>query len=101
MPIAPAGGECRPAIAVDASGRVHVSFYDERERDLVYAVRARTWTTTVVADEDDVGSESAIAIDPLGNPVIVYRDATRGDLRLLTIDSYRYDAFFPTIMGDH
>ena len=61
------------SIAVDGSGRPHLSFCDEELGTLYYGTtRQGTWVTETV-DTADAGFYSAIALDSGGRPHIVYR----------------------------
>ena len=59
-----------PAIAVDIYCVPHISYYDQDNRDLKYAVRNPSWETEIVDSDGDVGEESGIAVDIFGNPHI-------------------------------
>ena len=57
-----------PAIAVDASGAVHVTHYAPLERELRYSRRSPTgaWSTVVIDDSAEAGEELAMALDTQG-----------------------------------
>lgn len=61
------------SIAVDASGVIHVAYYDRDNGRLKYANYAGgMWTTSVVDEAAHVGTYTSIAIDANGNPAIAY-----------------------------
>ena len=54
------------SIAIDSSGKVHISYYDYTNLDLKYATNASgNWVITIVDSDGDVGKYSSIAIDLL------------------------------------
>jgi flagellar hook assembly protein FlgD len=69
------------SVALDGSGRVHMSYYDGSTHDLKYAVRqSGLWTTTVIDTTGDTGLWTSIALDAQGNPHISYYYALLPDL---------------------
>ncbi len=73
------------SIAVDASGGVHVSYYGESSRSLLYALRTEGVFTVEIADEEG-GQYTSIALDAEGGVHVVYvseslsvRHAARGE----------------------
>ncbi|HEX5242130.1 MAG TPA: fibronectin type III domain-containing protein, partial [Tepidisphaeraceae bacterium] len=71
-------------MAYDASGTLHVAYYDSASTSLKYAERntAGVWSTTVTLDPGPrVGSSLAIAIDSVGHTGIAYYDAKKADLK--------------------
>jgi hypothetical protein len=61
------------ALALDAAGKAHISYYDSANLDLKYATnKTGAWVATTVVSSGDVGRYSEIAIDAWGDPVIVY-----------------------------
>jgi hypothetical protein len=76
------------ALALDASGKAHISYYDAVNLDLKYATnKAGWWETQTVAWSGDVGRYSDIAIDGWGDPSIVYFNASTAELRYTNYDS--------------
>jgi hypothetical protein len=70
------------AIAVDSSGFLHISYFDEINGDLKYASNTSgSWEIEVVDFSADVGRYSSIAIDANDNVHISYYDASNGDLK--------------------
>ena len=70
------------SIAVDSSGRPHISFCDFTNFDLKYAVPNGTvWTIQIVDWQDMVGLDTSIAVDSSGNAHISYFDYTNKDLK--------------------
>ena len=68
-------------IALDKSGYVHISYYDQSNKDLKAANNASgSWETLTVDPNGDVGEFSSIAIDHLDNIHISYWDTTNADL---------------------
>lgn len=73
------------AIAIDASGRAHVGYYDFSIRGLKYATNASgPWTTQTVDVLADVGPHTAIAVDAAGSVHLSYYDVSNGDLKYAT-----------------
>jgi len=72
------------ALAYDASGTLHVAYYDTASTTLKYAERnaAGVWSATMTVDADPkVGSSLALAIDSVGHTGIAYHDAKKADLK--------------------
>lgn len=79
------GGAATCAIAIDASGRAHVAYYDFSIHGLNYATNASgSWVTQTVDVQADVGLHTAIAVDAAGNVHLSYYDASNGDLKYAT-----------------
>ncbi len=66
------------SLAVDGSGFFHVSYYDEANTNLKYALfDGSEWATQIVDSAGDVGMWSSLVIDPSTNiPHILYYDST-------------------------
>jgi hypothetical protein len=72
----------RPAVAVDAAGLVHVSYYDFDNQDLKYDYwNGSAWDIEVV-DANMAGEYSSIAVNALGVPYIAYYDGANQDAKL-------------------
>ena len=70
------------SLAVDLSGKPHISYYDVTNQDLKYASSNGTaWSSETVDATGNVGLYTSLAIDFLGNPHISYYDVTNGDLK--------------------
>lgn len=78
------------SLGVDENGQYHISYYDEANRDLKYALfDGSEWSTQIVAFAGDVGMWSSLVIDPSTNiPHILYFDSTNGQWKY-TIDKPR------------
>jgi hypothetical protein len=73
------------AIAVDSSGFLHISYFDEINGDLKYATNASGgWEIKLVDFSADVGRYSSIAIDANDNVHISYYDASNANLKYAT-----------------
>lgn len=79
------------AIAINGPVSVWVSYYDNANSGLKVAryvgsggtgCSTTAWTCYSVDTANDVGNETAIAIDSDGNPWVSYRDSTNLDLRV-------------------
>jgi len=75
--IAPTGPYTQPRftdIALDTLGRPHVTFYDERTSDLLYARRdgAGHWHTVTVDHVGPFPSYQALSLDPLNVPCLAW-----------------------------
>lgn len=76
------GAGIDPALAIDANGAAHLSYYEQDDQDLVYATKAGSrWQSITLDAPGDVGQYSAIAVDPNGSVHITYFDATNGALK--------------------
>jgi hypothetical protein len=75
------------SIAILPSGQPAVSYYDEVNRDLMYAwFDGAAWHTSVVDGAGWVGEWSSLAILPNGYPAISYYDETHHDLKYAEFD---------------
>ena len=68
------------------TGRLHVAYYDETNKDLKYARKdpGGVWNRKVLDLEGDVGSHPSIAVDDSGTVHIAYRDETNKRLKIAT-----------------
>ena len=63
------------SIALDSSGKAHISYYDYTNKDLKYATNASgAWVTTMVDSSGSVGGYTSIALDSSGKAHISYYD---------------------------
>jgi hypothetical protein len=77
------------SIALDTYGSVHISYYDEANRDLKYAFWERfygplSWTIETVdaySDQGVVGTYTSIAVDQSNRPHIAYMSEKYDDLK--------------------
>src|SRR5206468_7381215 len=82
------------SLAVDGSGRLHVSYFEETKGDLRYATCAADCSTaanwqTVAADEaGDIAYSASLAVDWSGRLHVSYADFTNGDLNHATSAAY-------------
>ena len=61
------------SMAIDSNGYLHISYYDETNKNLMYATNeGGSWSTRTVDSRDDVGVASSIAVDSNDNVHIVY-----------------------------
>lgn|GEM_PF-2031135 len=73
------------SIALDGSGGVHISYYDESNAVLKYATSALgTWSTETVDSSGAVGRFSSIALDASGYAHISYYDESNATLKYAT-----------------
>lgn len=73
-----------PSLALDSSGRVHISYQDHLlgEKDLRYAHQTGSgWETETVDSEGEVGSYTSLALDSSDRPHISYYDRTNENLK--------------------
>ncbi len=76
------------ALALDAGGKAHISYYDAANSDLKYATnKSGAWVSQTVVSAGNVGLYSDIAIDLWGDPAIVYFNATTSELHYIYYDS--------------
>ena len=70
------------SLATDASGKVHISYYDYDNSNLKYATNASgAWVTTTVDSDGVVGLYTSIAIDSGVKVHISYYDYDNYDLK--------------------
>ncbi len=68
--------------AIDDDGNLYVSYYDNIDKDLMFATNAGgKWAEEVVASKGIVGQYSSIAVDDDGGVHIAYYDYTNNCLR--------------------
>ena len=61
------------SMAIDSNGYLHISYYDETNKNLMYATNeGGSWSTRTVDSRTDVGVQSSIAVDSNDNVHIVY-----------------------------
>jgi hypothetical protein len=73
------------SLAVDAVGKVHISYYDSLNGSLRYATNASgLWVKETVDDTGDVGLYTSIAVDLSGKMHISYYNATGRNLMYAT-----------------
>lgn len=86
----PVAYEFNVSLAVDPDGNPALTYYDNNEQNLVYAVRRNgTWSIEVVDSEGDAGRYSSLTFDAAGNPHISYlrfEEPTRGTVRYATLE---------------
>ena len=76
------------SVAVDSTGRVHISYYDAGNGDLKHAVNdAGIWVIETVDNTGDVGWYSSLAIDSAGKLHIGYYDLTNGNLKYVVTNA--------------
>ncbi|MDD3627957.1 MAG: hypothetical protein PHV06_11655, partial [bacterium] len=65
-----------PSLKVDAWNGIHISYFDNSNTNLKYAVKLSTsWETEIVDNSGDVGYYSSIAVDSNNLPHIAYYSA--------------------------
>jgi hypothetical protein len=72
------------SMAYDASGTLHVAYYDSTDTNLKYMTRNGDGTWSEVATPDaapKAGASLSLAVDSTGHPGITYYDGTNGDLK--------------------
>jgi hypothetical protein len=73
------------SLALDASGKVHISYHDLTNGDLKYATNASgAWKTFTLDAAGTVGWYTSLAIDAAGKVHISYHDLTNNDLKYAT-----------------
>jgi hypothetical protein len=77
------------SLAVDAGGRLHVSYFDDTNGDLKYATcaascgLAASWQAATVDAAGDVGAYTSLAVDAGGRLHVSYFDNTNIDLKYI------------------
>ena len=78
-------GAADSALAYDATGKLHMAYYDGADKSLKYATRLANgrWADGGVIDASspNVGAMPSLALDSAGNPAVAYYDAWGGDLK--------------------
>src|SRR5207253_10899643 len=70
------------AIALDPSGRPHISYYDAQHNQLKHAVRADSgWEIQVVENTNSATAQTSIGVDSNGVVHIIYCDCSTGDIK--------------------
>ena len=70
------------SIAVDSNNKIHISHYDNINKDLRYCNNvAGSWSCEIVDSEGDVGRSTTIAIDSNNKVHIAHSDLTNNKLR--------------------
>lgn len=77
------------SLEVDAAGNAHISYYDDSNGDLEYAVQVGSggncgggaWQCTTIDDAGDVGQYTSLALDHDGRVHISYYDFSNKDLK--------------------
>ena len=73
------------SIALDSSGKAHISYFDDTNDDLKYATNASgAWVTTTVDSSGEVGEYTSIALDSSGKVHISYYGGYGGGLKYAT-----------------
>ncbi len=76
-------GGAEVSIAIDSSGRVHISYQDALNQNLKYSTNASgTWQGKYIASNG--GGYSQIRVDPTGKIHIAYTEETTGAVKLAT-----------------
>jgi hypothetical protein len=69
-------------LALDAAANPHISYFDGRTSDLMYASwDGSQWLTQTVDSEGSTGHIPVLALHTDGNPHISYYDSTRAEMR--------------------
>lgn len=61
------------SLALSGTGAFHISYYDGMSKRLKYATNSSGTLATSVVDSPDVGTNSSIALDSMGNVHIAYK----------------------------
>ena len=80
------------SMAYDASGVLHVAFYDPATLSLKYTTRSAggAWSPAVTVDgARGVGSQLSLAVDGSGRPAVAYYDAANKDLNYARLEGTR------------
>jgi hypothetical protein len=73
------------SLAIDGSGKMHISYYDKVKTALKYATNATgSWVKTTVDNSADVGDANSLAVDGGGKVHISYNDYTNYTLKYAT-----------------
>jgi len=71
------------SLSVDKNGRPHISYFDFKNKDLLYLFfNGKFWEKEIVDFEGDVGRWNSIFLDEKDEPWISYFDMTNGDLKV-------------------
>jgi len=87
--------------AADAAGNVRISYYDNSNHTLKYAVRNKAgWQTETADQAGDVGSYSSLAVDARGISHISYYDATCKALKYAVRNKFGWQTEIVDRSGD-
>ena len=81
--------------AYDATGVLHLAYYDVSTRKLMYSTRLTDgkWTTpTRIDNGDDVGQYVSLAVDSTGKPGVSYYDGRNQDLKYAAYNGATWDS---------
>jgi hypothetical protein len=68
-------------LAVDQSGRPHISYVDKTQGSVTYArYTGSSWEFETVASDVDVPGRTGLALDATDNPHVIFHDAETGEL---------------------
>ena len=82
------------SLALDASGRPVISYWEQSEADLRLlhcddaGCASEVGNSTAVDQAGDVGHYTSLQLDGSGNPVIAYHDETNGDVKIARCGTY-------------
>lgn len=76
------------SMALDATGRSHVAYFDVTRKALVYAIQTQAgWRTELVDASGMTGWYASLALDSRGEARVAYYDATNGVLKYAVRDA--------------
>ena len=101
-------------IAYDASGTLHLAYFDEASKNLKYAQRDANgiWSSPIVVDGGLLaGQFISMVLDSAGRPGVAYYDANNADLKyahfngsswdVMTVDSTYTTGYYPSLRFDN
>ncbi len=78
-------------IALDSQNRPHVVWFDDENKDLMYALKeGGSWQVSSVDTQGDVGRYPSLAIDSQDNPAISYFEPS-GNIKVARWDGSQWD----------
>jgi hypothetical protein len=81
------------SIAVDASGKIGIGYFDNTHTDIKYAgFNGSTWSTTTIDSKNHVGTSPSLAFSIDGDAYLAYFRRASGDVKMATLnrDSNRW-----------
>ena len=79
------------SIAIDTSGKPHISYYNYHSGNLWYAHwNGATWDKTLVDNADSAGYYTSIALDTLNHPHICYSDYINYTVKYATFNGSQW-----------
>lgn len=81
-----------PSIGIDATGGIHISYFNATDEDLKYAHYDGAWHIEILESTGAVGGDTSLGIDSLGHIHISYRHYANQPTRYISNVSGLWEA---------